>query len=710
MLSWLTSAENLLVALFNDVWALVWPEGWEWRDAQTLWFMLVPVVWWLIAYVIKKRQTAHYADAELLPWVKADATARNGLNASAGLSDGEDKSANPQPGRFFSSYPFGRRVLGLWHFIQRGFGRLVSPMTFLSFAWIAMIIALAGPRSAIPAPNESSRAGVDILIGLDVSRSMLVQDMGGNRFIFSRALIESLLNRLEPNDRVGLMVYAGKPHLVTPLTLDRALFKHYLSLVRPGMLPTRGSQIYPALDFGLKHLKQTAGKAQVLVMLTNGEPVEYQPQTLPEDLAKRSDKTSDKGASDTKVILVGVGKNAASRIPEFTDPTGYLHAFGKLVTSRLEADFLKKLAGQVGGEYLQATNQGAFLQQLLDAVTEQAQKRTIVSSTPIWQDHAWPFELAAFILLVLAFYPIKLRSEVSSSVGVLAVGLISASLLGLPTPSQAQDDVESPSADLSASQQISKQQRAYQAFQSNEFDLSEQLYDGLNQYDGWFGAGDAAYRAADYESAVLYFTQAAVGGRNDQERAQALFNLGNTFFKSNLFPQAIEAYEQALVYLPDYDKAKHNLELAKKMQRQQRKGKQQNDEKGNGSGRGDQSRDAEGSFYGGQKPNNDPGKGVSGDSQEGEKQAKDFVLPDEEDRTDFRLKPSEKLQATDKAEETANAILDQQKRRRTIEKFEQKMQQVQDKQSLLLQHLFEREEGFQAEQEQAHDLPGVKPW
>ncbi|MBD3822735.1 MAG: tetratricopeptide repeat protein, partial [Thiotrichales bacterium] len=219
-----------------------------------------------------------------------------------------------------------------------------------------------------------------------------------------------------------------------------------------------------------------------------------------------------------------------------------------------------------------------------------------------------------------------------------------------------------------------------------------------------------AYRAADYESAVLYFTQAAVGGRNDQERAQALFNLGNTFFKSNLFPQAIEAYEQALVYLPDYDKAKHNLELAKKMQRQQRKGKQQNDEKGNGSGRGDQSRDAEGSFYGGQKPNNDPGKGVSGDSQEGEKQAKDFVLPDEEDRTDFRLKPSEKLQATDKAEETANAILDQQKRRRSIEKFEQKMQQVQDKQSLLLQHLFEREEGFQAEQEQAHDLPGVKPW
>ncbi|MBD3821790.1 MAG: tetratricopeptide repeat protein, partial [Thiotrichales bacterium] len=350
----------------------------------------------------------------------------------------------------------------------------------------------------------------------------------------------------------------------------------------------------------------------------------------------------------------------------------------------------------------------AFLQQLLGAVTEQAQKRTIVSSTPIWQDHAWPFELAAFVLLVLAFYPIKLRSEVSSSVGVLAVGLISASLLGLPTPSQAQDDVASPSADLSASQQISKQQRAYQAFQSNEFDLSEQLYDGLNQYDGWFGAGDAAYRAADYESAVLYFTQAAVGGRNDQERAQALFNLGNTFFKSNLFPQAIEAYEQALVYQPDNQKAKHNLALAKQALKQQKKGKKKK-QKGKGKGKGGLSRNDDGAMYGGQKPNNQPGKGVSGDSTEGDKQAKNFVLPTQEDRTNFELNQQETIQSMND-NSVGNAIIQQQKQRKTIEKFEQSMKRVQDNQSLLLQHLFEREEGFQAEQSKPHDIPGVKPW
>lgn len=691
--------ETLLLNTFNDLWAWVWPDGWEWRDAQTLWFVLVPIVWWVVAYFIKKRQTAHYADAELLPWVKADAA-----KADAGFSAGEasDQSVNrtPQPGRF------------LWFWLKRVLGSLFSPTALVSFAWVALVVALAGPRSAIPAPNESSRAGVDILIGLDVSRSMLAQDMGGNRFIFSRALIESLLNRLEPNDRIGLMVYAGKPHLVTPLTFDRDLFKHYLSLVRPGMLPTRGSQIYPALNFGLQHLQQTAGKAQILLMLTNGEPAEYQPQSLPEGLIKRSGKTQKNTSPRAKVLLVGVGKTAASRIPEFTDPTGYLHAFGKLVTSRLEADFMKKLAGQIDGQYMQATDQGAFLQQLLDAVTQEAQKRTIVSATPVWQDHAWPFEVVAFVLLVLAFYPIRLGAQNSGAVTMLMIGFISSSLMAVPSPSQAaeKDASDSDTLSLGASQRIAKQQQAYQAFVSKNFDLSEQLYDSLNGYDGLFGAGDAAYRDGDYESAVLYFTQAAVVGHNDKERAQALFNLGNTYFKSNLFPQAIEAYQQALVYLPNYDKARHNLELAKKMLRQKKKGKQKNDEKGDGNGQGNQSRDAEGSFYGGQKPNDDPGKGVSGDSEDGEKQAKDFVLPDEEDRTDFRLKPSQSMEAMSKGDDTANAILDQQKRRRTIEKFEQKMQQVQDKQSLLLQHLFEREEGFQAEQAEPHDLPGVKPW
>lgn len=671
-----------LMQLWLDVSQSVWPEGWEWRDPSTLWFLGVPVIWWVISYLLKKRHSAHYADAELLPWVKADI-------AQTTLAS-DEKRSGPQPGRF------------LWHWVKRFMAMLVSPTVFLSLAWMALIIALAGPRTSVPAPNESTRAGVDILIGVDLSRSMLVQDMGSNRFLFSRALIESLLNRLQPNDRVGLMVFAGKPHLVAPLTFDRKLFKHYLSLVRPGMLPTRGSQLYPALEFGLNHLKQTAGKAQVLMMLTNGEPTEYQPQTLPDDLAKRG-LAKQAGA---KVLLVGVGKTAASRIPEFDDPSGYLHAFGKLVTSRLEANALKKLAGQINGEYLQANRQASFLTKLLNTTTEEAKKRTLVSSTQVWQDHAFPFILAAFVLLILAFYPIKLRpSSATASVMLLSVLILGA---GLPETSKA-DEVAAGS-EPSKSQLSTRHQQAYRAFQSRDFELSAQLFDGLNSYAGLFGAGDASYRSGDYESAVMYFTQAVVAGKDDSQRAQALFNLGNTFFKSGLFPQAIQAYEQALVYQPDYDKAKHNLELAKKMRRQQRKGKQQNDEKGKGQGKGSQSRDADGAFYGGQKPNNDPGKGVSGDSDEGQKQAKDFVLPDTEDRTDFRLKQGDEMSANAGDSDTANAILAQQKRRRTIAKFEQKMRQVNDNQSELLIRLFEREEGFQARQDKIHPLPGVKPW
>ncbi|MDX1796671.1 MAG: tetratricopeptide repeat protein, partial [Hydrogenovibrio sp.] len=445
--------------------------------------------------------------------------------------------------------------------------------------------------------------------------------------------------------------------------------------------------------FGYQHLVQTAGKSRVLIVFTNGEPENYQAQPLPENLKKIAQ-------SGTKVILVGVGETAASRVPDFNDRTGYLHANGILVTSRLEAVSMQKLAGQVGGQYLHASKDANFIQALLKAISLEAEKRHFQSSQPVWQDHAMPFIWTALVALLWAFFPIRGRLQRKSNLASAywGVGLVLCFVAGGSALHSGEVEAAEPN--------VSKHRQAYDAFASKNYDLSQQLYDEMNDYQGWFGAGDAAYRAEDYESAVLYFRQAALMGRNDRQRAESLYNLGNTYYQTNLLDQAIEAYEQALVYQPDYPKAKHNLELAKQRRAVERKGQQQRDESGEGQGKGSQSRDADGSFYGGQKPNSDPGEGVAGESPEGNKQAKDFVLPSDMEETDFRLKSMQRLQAND----TASAILDQQQRIRRIEKFEQKMEQVDDNQSELLIRLFEREEGFQARQDESHDLPGVKPW
>ncbi|WP_029939359.1 vWA domain-containing protein [Hydrogenovibrio thermophilus] len=658
---------------------------WEWRDATTLWFLLAPLVWGLVSTWLRRRQTAQYAESHLLPWVKVTPEAL--LAEAAQVEQTTQRRKLARPGRF---------VRGLWRFVAG----LFQPKWLLSLAWMCLIIALAGPRTLVPSPQESTRAGVDILVALDTSRSMLVQDVAPNRFLQARALVESLANRLEPDDRLGLMVFAGRPHLVAPLSFDRALFEHYLNLVRPGILPTRGSDEEAAVAFGLEHLQQTAGPAKVLLMFTNGQPA---PESLEAVSERLKAAVASVKESQTQVVLVGVGRETPSPIPSMNHPSGTVYVHGRQVRSQLESAELSKLAAQLGGDYVTANRSGDFLEQLLNLVAQQAEKRTFQASQPVWQDHAEGFLWAAFFALLWSFFPVKRRfvdqrfSAKSSSKANLTVGL---AVVGVALMSGLQPKP------VWADTQVGTAQKAYEAFQSQDYDTAQETYNELSTYQGLFGAGAAAYRNKDFESSVAYFRDAAVLGLTDSERAQALFNLGNSYYQAGLLPQAIEAYEQALVYQSDYDKAKHNLALAKR-QRQRQSGQQQNEEQGDGQGEGTTSRDADGAFYGGQRPNPDEvGEGASGDAPEGEKDGREFILPDQPEGTDFSLESGSQMQLND----TANAILDQQQRVRRIEQFEHDMQKVDDNQSLLLKNLFEREEGFQASQDEPHPLPGVKPW
>ena len=646
---------------------------WQWRDAQTLWFILVPIVWWLVNRLLQQRTVNHYADNHLLPWVK--------VNNELVTKNHNFQLKSTQGGK-----PLGAFWSYLSAFMMRFIALLFKPAFMLAIAWACIIVALAGPRSSVPSPDEYTRAGVDILVALDLSLSMNAQDSKPNRYLFARSLIESLSNRLEPNDRLALLAYAAQPHLVSPLSFDRDLFQHYLGLLRLNMLPTQGSQIKPALLFGEQHLQQTAGNAKVLIVFTDGEPKNFVEQEEPLNFAELSQST-------TKIILVGIGERTRVKIPDAAHRSGYLHHSGLLVTTRLEESFLQSLASELNGVYLKADRSQQFIHNLLKEVALDAEKRHFKSSHSIWQDHAMPFIWVAFFALLMAFYPIKWARK--SATNLAPVLLLATWLHFLPVDALAQT-------------KQAAEHEAFAAFNSQSYDLSQQLYGGIDGFQGWFGAGSAAYKAEDYESAVAYFREAALAGVTVQQRSNALFNLGNSYYRTNLLLQAVESYQQALKYLPDNEKTKHNLALAQQRRQVEEGQQQQDEEQGDGKGRGNQSRDDEGAFYGGQKPNNDVGEGVAGDSPEGEKQGKDFVLPQHRNDTDFSLQTGLNLQLTDNS--IGNAIIARQRQVQRMEKFEQTMAGVQDKQTKLLIGIFEREEGFQATQEKPHQIPGVKPW
>lgn len=630
---------------------------WQWRHEAWLWLLWLPLIWWGLSWSWRRRRNSQYAQSHLLPWVKV---------SDNPLTKGQKMT---RPGRFLSRF---------W-----------QPKLLIALAWMGLVIALAGPRTQVPSPEETTRGGIDILVAIDTSRSMMAQDVSPNRFLVAKALVESLVNRLEPNDRVGLMVYAGKPHLVAPLSFDRDLFQYYLNLVRPGMLPTLGSQTQQAIEFGMTHLQQTAGKTPILLLFSDGIGQSTSPQNPPSFAGH--------------LRIIGVGKPQPSVIPSLEHATGALHLNGLKIMTSLQQAELAALAQQWNGQYVNASESLMFLETLLADLSAQAPSRSLPSSQTVWEDHSKPFIGFAFLAFLWAFYPFQLRFRRKQQQSLLSlVGLMGISgLLTLSLP----ETVSAQGLAGLKETTVAQEQQAFDAFQMKQYDLAEQAYQQLSHFSATFGAGAAAYRKQDYESAVRYFQQAALQAETESNRALALFNLGNSFYQAGLFKHAVEAYQQALLYQTDYEKARHNLALAEKA-RQRQSGQQQNEEQGEGQGQGDSSRDNEGAFYGGQKPDPSAGEGASGDAPEGNLDGKEFVLPEAMEQTDFSLAAQSSLELNS----TANAILDQQQRRHRIEQFEKTMRTLQDNQLELLKHLFEREEGFQARQVQPHPLPGVEPW
>ena len=671
-----------------------------WRDSAWLWGLGLPIVLWVIQRLLRNRQKQSYADAALWPWVS---TADNVMSQST-PSGSVNRFTRP--------------------------GKLITANRLLILAWICLVIAVAGPRSLDSQFENHTRNGVDVMIDFDLSQSMTAQDVKPNRFLFAKSIAQSLVDGLENNDRIALSVFAGQPHSVLPLTYDKQVFNHSLNLIEPGLLPTKGSWLELGLIGALNTLTQTGRKAKVLIIFTNGAPPFWKPVELPK-IVQSLKVTQSQAMSQTgvKVIFVGVGKTRPVPIPDKSDSSGYLHVNGLLVQSRLEESQLLSFAQKTEGLYLQASSDQEFMNKLQKAITDTASSYQDKTVKQVWVSYAQPFMVIGLVSLLLAFYlwqiafgvagfnkkdeknkksksPAKSRFN-QPLIFMLTLPMLALAVTGLWTKPALANQTMSNST-------TTKLHQAYSAFEEGSFELAQSLYDETSNYQGWFGAGASAYKADDLDSAVLYFRQAAWQAPNDKERAKALYNLGNSYYSANLLPQAIESYQQALLYQSPYAKAQHNLALAKQrhdLEKQAKKSKSEKQKKGKGS----QGDSADGAFYGGQKPpsskSKEPGSGSDGDSPKGGRSGKLFKIPEPDTLTDYKLNPSiAKLRLNTVTSSSSNAVLQAQVNQQRAEKFEHKLQSLQDDQKQLLKRLFEREEGFHAAQKESHAIPGIQPW
>lgn len=221
------------------------------------------------------------------------------------------------------------------------------PMALYLASLALVVVALARPQKADTKVKKNVE-GIDIMVVLDVSDSMLIEDMTPNRLEASKETIKKFINK-RVSDRLGLVIFSGESYTRVPLTLDYPLLLQSVSEVKISRNIKMGTAIGVALANGVARLKDSTAKSRVMVFLTDGENNSgtIDPETAL-DIAK---------GYGIKIYTIGAGRDGDAQLPVET-----LDAFGRKVKryqpihSKVNDELLGKMASETGGKYYRATD------------------------------------------------------------------------------------------------------------------------------------------------------------------------------------------------------------------------------------------------------------------------------------------------------------------------------------------------------------------
>lgn len=284
--------------------------------------------------------------------------------------------------------------------------RSYSPVRFLSkfllaaLAFAIIVVTIVNPRTS-GEMEKIERKGVDVMIALDVSNSMLAQDIQPNRLERAKQLVNRLIAQLE-NDRVGLVLFAGRAYMQMPLTTDHAAASMYVQNAGPNVVPTQGTMISEALKLSTAAFNSKERKYKAIILITDGE--DHDPESL--ELASQLAKNG------VIINTVGIGSTVGTPIPDHATGQYRKDPEGNTIISKLNEAQLKQLAAVTRGVYVntedvnQAT--GILMKQLASiqetAVEDAAFKDFI---------HYFPWLAGVALLILIAELFISERKAVS---------------------------------------------------------------------------------------------------------------------------------------------------------------------------------------------------------------------------------------------------------------------------------------------------------
>jgi Ca-activated chloride channel family protein len=320
------------------------------------WLITIPV--FVIAYIVytkrRQRQLTEFGDAELMAQLMPDAS---------------------------KSRP-------IWKF-----GMLIV-------ALILLIVAAARPQYG-QKEKTVKRQGIEVMVALDISNSMLAEDVAPNRLDRAKQMLSKMIDNMV-DDKVGLVVFAGDAFTQLPITCDYVSAKMFLNTISPTLIPTQGTAIGAALQTAITSFgAQESEAGRAIILITDGENHE-------DDAIAAAKKANELGM---QVFVIGIGKPEGAPIPKPGTNDYFKDRAGQVVVSRLNEEMCQQIAAAGNGAYVRCDNTNTAmraLQQELDRIATTELESTVYAD---YNEQYQSFVLIALLLLAIEFFILSRKNH-----------------------------------------------------------------------------------------------------------------------------------------------------------------------------------------------------------------------------------------------------------------------------------------------------------
>ena len=430
--------------------------------------------------------------------------------------------------------------------------RPVVKFWMLLAAMALIIVMMARPQMGTRISHEK-RTGIESIIAMDISNSMLAEDVTPSRLDRTKMMVENLVDNFT-DDKIGLIVFAGDAFVQLPITSDYVSAKMFLSEIEPSLIATQGTDIATAINMAANSFTQQQGVGKAIIVITDGE--DHEGGAL--EAAKAAKK---KGM---RVYVLGVGSDKGAPIP-LGNGDYMKDRTGNTVMTKLNEEMCRQIAEAGGGAYIHVDNNTNAQRQLDNELAKLSKKEMQSTIYSDYDEQFQAFGIIAIILLILEICILESKNPIARRLNIFGRKQRTTTLIV---------------ALVVASASFAQNDRRYitqgnKLFRSGQFDKAEVAYRKAIEKNprnpqAHYNLGNSLMAQKKDSAAVQSFQKSTELETSKIRKAMAFHNMGVVCQQHKMYGEAIEAYKNSLRLNPKDDATRYNLELCKRQQRNQK--------------------------------------------------------------------------------------------------------------------------------------------